>query len=195
MNGDTAFALAQSQEFDLVILDLHLPGMGGAEIAQRLRHTGNGRQTVPIIALTADAFAGDHLGKEFDACLIKPLDEDRLWRTIRRLCRRERVPGAITAPHLDEIRDRLRSRLHDAIVDQRRRISSVLASGDFSLLPDLAHELKGLAGYFGLRELSDAVTEFEQILTVAGDATAIVQRLARINAIIEQMDGGIRSPL
>jgi CheY-like chemotaxis protein len=70
---------------DLVLLDISLPGMDGTEVLSRLRATAHGA-TVPVIALTAHAMAGDRerfLGLGFDAYVTKPIvDEQALIDTI-----------------------------------------------------------------------------------------------------------------
>ena len=51
-DGNQGWLLADSYEYDLIILDLMLPGMGGAEILRRIRRKN---QQVPILILTAHA--------------------------------------------------------------------------------------------------------------------------------------------
>lgn len=194
-SGDAALELGRSGEFDLVILDLHLPGMDGAETARRLRFADGrareGGRAVPIIALTADVFASERLGDEIDACLTKPVDERKLWRAIRRLCggRREAdVAMSFDAEmRFAEIRDQLRPRLLVSIAEQRQRIAGALTACDFGALLELAHDLKGVVGYFGLREFSEAVAEFEQALSRSADAESLARQLALIDAFIERL--------
>jgi signal transduction histidine kinase/CheY-like chemotaxis protein len=73
--------------FDLVLMDMHMPGMDGLEAARRIRAAEanrNGPRT-PIIALTANAFAEDRdacLAAGMDGFLVKPLDRERLEETL-----------------------------------------------------------------------------------------------------------------
>ena len=57
MDGEEAFKIVTSEQFDLIITDIGLPGMSGLELSQRIREweTMNGRKPVPIIALTGHA--------------------------------------------------------------------------------------------------------------------------------------------
>ncbi|MDR2877649.1 MAG: response regulator [Chromatiales bacterium] len=186
-NGNDALARSQLQAFDLIILDLHLLDMDGAEVARCLRLS---KRTAPIVVFTADTFFSDRLGKEVDAYLTKPLDANKLWQTIRRLCADRRIESESIRGFetgCSKLSDLMRPRLISAVIEQRQRISTVLAAGDFKLLPHLAHELKGVAGYFGLREICEAVAEFEQALVCTDDADAIARQLARIDVYIEQM--------
>ena len=52
--GETAVALARQQVFDLVFMDLQMPGMDGYEAARRLRVAGAANAATPIIALSAN---------------------------------------------------------------------------------------------------------------------------------------------
>ncbi|MDD4964419.1 MAG: response regulator transcription factor [Gallionella sp.] len=87
-NGLRADEILSTQEFDLVILDMGLPGLDGSEILRRLRYRNN--QT-PVLILTAhdkvsDRVAGLDLGA--DDYLTKPFDLTELEARIRALLRR-----------------------------------------------------------------------------------------------------------
>ena len=71
----------EEHRFDLVLLDLHMPGRDGFEIVRRLRASGSRNRTTPVVALTADAYAESHaraLASGFDAVLTKPLTIERM---------------------------------------------------------------------------------------------------------------------
>ena len=73
--------------FDLVLMDMHMPGIDGLEAARRIRASEAVRNTprTSMIALTANAFAEDReacLAAGMDGFLVKPLDRDRLALTL-----------------------------------------------------------------------------------------------------------------
>jgi PAS domain S-box-containing protein len=75
-------ARAAGVPFDLVLMDLHMPGIDGHEAARRIRtaEAETSRRT-PIIALTANAFSEDReacLAAGMDGFLVKPLDREQL---------------------------------------------------------------------------------------------------------------------
>ncbi|GFM68279.1 DNA-binding response regulator [Pseudomonas cichorii] len=87
-DGNSALHALLSETFDLVILDLGLPRLGGLEVLRRLRHDGS---TVPVVILTArdateDRIAGLDAGA--DDYLIKPFDVSELKARLRALLRR-----------------------------------------------------------------------------------------------------------
>lgn len=87
-NGKRADNLLAANEFDVVILDMGLPDMDGAEILRRLRHRKN---YVPVLILTArddvqDRVHGLDMGA--DDYLTKPFDIQELEARVRSLIRR-----------------------------------------------------------------------------------------------------------
>jgi signal transduction histidine kinase/CheY-like chemotaxis protein len=81
----TAYVTAQAfgTPFDLVLMDLHMPGMNGNDAAARIRAAERmtGAERTPIIALTADAVAENReacLAAGMDGFLTKPLDREQL---------------------------------------------------------------------------------------------------------------------
>jgi PAS domain S-box-containing protein len=78
-------ARERAQPFDLVLMDMHMPGIDGLEAARRIRSAEGDATRTPIIALTANAFAEDReacLAAGMDGFLVKPLDRERLAATL-----------------------------------------------------------------------------------------------------------------
>jgi len=76
-------ALAAGRPYDLVLMDVQMPGMDGLEAARRIRsaEAQAGAPPTPILALTANAQADDRtacLAAGMDGLLVKPLDRERL---------------------------------------------------------------------------------------------------------------------
>ena len=60
MNGVEGLSIVESQELDLILLDINLPDIDGYEIARRIRSSSKAELTqIPIIAVTANAMKGD----------------------------------------------------------------------------------------------------------------------------------------
>jgi len=89
-SGPEGLELGRSQPFDLILLDLMLPGLSGLEVCQELRAR---RVLTPILMLTAldtteDKIKGLRLGA--DDYLTKPFDVDELLARMEALIRRNR---------------------------------------------------------------------------------------------------------
>lgn len=87
-DGQECLDLLAENSVDLILMDLHMPVMGGLEAARKLRFLPNGR-TVPVIALTADvrpavidecrdAGMVAHVGKPFDPARLLALIEEHI---------------------------------------------------------------------------------------------------------------------
>ena len=79
-NGKEAVEMVKAGNFDVVLMDIQMPVMGGFEATQEIRRDER-FQDLPIIAMTAHAMAGDH-EKSIEAGmndhLTKPIDPDQL---------------------------------------------------------------------------------------------------------------------
>ena len=85
--------LLEKQAFDLVLMDISLPGIDGKEATRRIR--ANPRfARLPVIAVTAHAIKGEDaaiLASGVDALITKPIDEAMLLQTIRSSLERTEV--------------------------------------------------------------------------------------------------------
>ncbi|KAF9432193.1 histidine kinase osmosensor [Entomortierella beljakovae] len=89
-NGKTAVETFNSQHFDLILMDVQMPIMGGFEATQEIRKLEmlkGGNEHLPIIALTAHAMIGDRekcLSAGMDEYITKPLRASELIATINK---------------------------------------------------------------------------------------------------------------
>jgi len=96
-DGDEGLALALSENFDLIILDVMLPGRNGTSICQELRRKGI---TTPVIMLSArDTVAQRIEGLDYgaDDYLVKPFSFAELTARMRAMMRRKDAPAAVLA--------------------------------------------------------------------------------------------------
>jgi PAS domain S-box-containing protein len=99
-NGRLAVQKATSDRFDVVLMDVQMPEMGGLEATKTIRDSerdsGESRH-LPIVALTAHALAGDKercFEAGMDAYLAKPLKPDELVDVVERLAMKPESPAA-----------------------------------------------------------------------------------------------------
>ena len=86
-DGTAALRESEAQPFDLILLDIRMPGLDGNEVARRLRlaEARCSRAPLKLVALTANAFAEDQATSRaagFDMFLVKPMRRDDLQRLL-----------------------------------------------------------------------------------------------------------------
>jgi signal transduction histidine kinase/CheY-like chemotaxis protein len=91
---EEALRMLQKQAYDLAIVDMHMPGMDGTELAQRIREAGHELPLVLFSSLGRKE-ASDSL---FAATLAKPPRQSQLFDTLVTLLAREAVPRTAQAP-------------------------------------------------------------------------------------------------
>jgi len=113
-SGFEAISKARNNPFDLVFMDLQMPGMDGVETTSRLRGMDTKSHRTPVIALTAHALADEQerlTRQGFDGYLAKPISNNQLIETIREYtgyaC--EPTPKADPRSALPEVRDTRRA--------------------------------------------------------------------------------------
>jgi len=87
-NGREAVEAVERNDFGLVLMDIQMPEMDGIAATRIIRAmSGNGKASVPIIALTANAMKGDeeeYLAAGMNGYLTKPIDRESLISTLQR---------------------------------------------------------------------------------------------------------------
>ncbi|MBI5352764.1 MAG: response regulator [Chloroflexi bacterium] len=86
MNGLDGVTAAETQEIDLILLDINLPDIDGYEVARRIRSSAKRSLAyTPIIAVTANALKGDAekaLSAGCDVYMSKPINIRELWARV-----------------------------------------------------------------------------------------------------------------
>jgi PAS domain S-box-containing protein len=88
-NGIEAIELFKEKhsELDFILMDIQMPRMGGEEATKRIRELENGSGCIPIVALTANAMAGDrekYMAAGMDEHVGKPIHKQELFETLAR---------------------------------------------------------------------------------------------------------------
>lgn len=187
--------------FDIVLLDVQMPGMDGNEVARRTREI-EGAQDLPIVALTAGALREEReraLAAGMNDFLTKPLDPRRMIACLRKLVARRTgqtiavslrkkptaaaqnaSPGALGIEGIDEaaINSALREDLPLLLSMLRRFIAEfeAVVTEAPANLPARMHKLRGGAQVIGAASLASATVDVEAACH-AGDAEAIRRSL------------------
>lgn len=90
-DGLRLFRESAPDEFALILMDIRMPVMDGYETAKEIRALDRPDADVPMIAMSADAFADDIkrcMAAGMNGHVAKPVDPDLLYQAIRRFCRK-----------------------------------------------------------------------------------------------------------
>lgn len=189
-DGFEAIDMVQKADFDVVLMDVSMPGMDGLEASRRIRALGGHYQTLPIVAMTAHAFAHDReacLEAGMNDYLSKPLQREQLYAMLKRWGLHKNTvveaseavlaPVAMvgtTKPILDEsiIQTLIGDTSPDlfkqlvAIFLQESRehfdaLPSLVMNDDFTAAAKHAHAVKSTAGALGAVALQDMCGQLE----------------------------------
>lgn len=97
-DGEAALAALSEETFDIIILDMRMPKLDGRATARAIRAKGGAYATMPILALTAEAFvedAANALAAGVSEVLSKPVDRQVLAATVARWVTQARQKAAL----------------------------------------------------------------------------------------------------
>lgn len=183
-DGLEAVRSVAARRYDVVLMDVQMPGMDGIEAAAAIRKLPPPANNVPIVALTANAMAGDAdlcLNAGMDAHVAKPINVEALTRGINAAINRRN--GEMSMPQIanqangmpkvetsgsefdkDVVEslesalgsqiDEFATRYSADIRDRAIRIRHAADAKDWAALAILAHDLKSLSASFGAIRLA-----------------------------------------
>ncbi|WP_087501298.1 ATP-binding protein [Pseudomonas sp. SID14000] len=203
--GQALQACAQ-RRFDLILLDVHLPGMSGVELCRQIRAAPGPNRHTRVLALTAGVQPGQvpgYLDAGMQGVLAKPLRLDNLRQALA-----EAVPAEVAGVDatmdwslLDTHRSLLGEQklqgllkvLHQSLEQHATALAEALPAEDFTEVLHLAHRLAGSCDSLGfsglaalLRRLEDAARQHdEQALKALCEPLAT--ELAHARVTLEQL--------
>lgn len=165
-NGQALLEKALSTHFDLILTDIHMPGMGGMEALGLLRDAG---VDTPVVALTANVMTHDiaaYLQQGFAGHLAKPIVRDAFVRTMQRFL----PPSSSgTEPALpDQEMAQLRARFLTSLPQRIQAIQVAWQQQDLAQLREAAHTLKGAASLFQETPLAALAAALEDASDLKG---------------------------
>ena len=172
-DGREALAASAKQSFDLILMDVQMPVMGGLEATKEIRNRERGTDVhVPIIATTAHAMSTDRdnaLSAGMDFYLSKPIRAEDLFRAIDNLVH-DHVAlkrGIDEKSLLEGVggNRRILRKLIDIFVKDSprmlREVRNAVRNSDAHALATSAHALKGAAGNFGPNAVNEIARQLE----------------------------------
>lgn len=91
-NGLIALSKYEHNDFDIILMDIQMPGMDGYEATQKIRKLKTYKKNIPIIAMTAHTIKGEHehcIKVGMNDFISKPFDKNELYQKIFELLKKQ----------------------------------------------------------------------------------------------------------
>ncbi len=203
-SSEDALRRAETESFDAIVMDLHLPERDGAETARLLRTGGGPNARTPIIAVTGDALAEQAnraIRAGIDDILIKPISRTALINRLQawNVPDPRSVPSSTggTAPlDASEANRRARGRpdvarelftiLCRTLPPSRDTLAQARTERDWKTIREESHRLQGAVAYCGVPRLEAALAEL-QTATRDSDPAVLERAVIRVEQSIAEV--------
>jgi PAS domain S-box-containing protein len=212
-DGQIAIDLAMTQPFDLILMDMQMPIMGGYAATVELRRRG---LKIPIIALTAYAMAEDRdkcLASGCDDYLSKPVNEETLLKTIKEHLGNAAsistedsagggVVGAQPSRRAAESSGAIKSSLAgnprmqtiipefvNGLPREVRKMNNLLGRSDLAALQKVVHQLRGASGGYGFELATEAASRAEESIKAGNALESVTAEIKSLIEVIRRIEG------
>ena len=213
-NGYEAVEALVQKSFEVVLMDVQMPRMGGIEATAAIREKEKSKANrVPIIAMTAHAMAGDRercLEAGMDGYVSKPIQPEKLYEEIEKF---RSVSANVTANDVslntavtkifdpdaalslasgdEELLLEITSMFLNDYPRLMSRVKEAITNGDCDALSFAAHSLKGSAGNFCATSVWDAAEQLES-LADKGEQWGFGAALVTLNREVELFSAALK---
>jgi CheY-like chemotaxis protein len=153
-----------------------MPGMDGFEATERIRNAEGSNKHTKIIAMTANAMAGDRekcLSVGMDEYISKPIDFEIMFKMIEETTVHEAIQRKSDYIHkcMESFMTQTKLEINDATIifevyvkslhEMMENIEKALVSNDFKELSKISHQLKGSSGSLKIKEIFELAKTLE----------------------------------
>jgi CheY-like chemotaxis protein/HPt (histidine-containing phosphotransfer) domain-containing protein len=202
--GSTALDLLQSNTYDLVLMDVHMPDMDGYTVTSEIRRLErqNGTTPVPILFVTANTLGETRLRATVvggTQLITKPITRQGLLKAIADLLGEldEHPPPAAPPSSQQDLHevlnnvDRTTRPLLPRYLAARRAdiglMNTALQRGDATVIQTLGHNMKGSGASYGLVQVTQLGDDLE-MAAMRKDWDTIAERLQVLEDLLERID-------
>lgn len=190
-SGEEAVRYASETHFDLVLMDVEMPGMNGIEAMKRIHDNEAQGQKIPVVALTAHAQPDEImqlLNAGMDDYVVKPVSDQQLRAKLDKWAKsdvsiqppektRDKLivdweSGLKLANNKRELAQELLAILKDTLPEDQLAINNAFNAEKAQLLQQHVHRLKGAVKYCGVPGIQEAVGQFEITLKTGNSIQA-----------------------
>ncbi|MDB6061090.1 MAG: signal transduction histidine kinase [Verrucomicrobiaceae bacterium] len=198
-NGREALAHCEQQRFDLILLDIQMPELNGAQVADMIRNGSSENRSTKIVALTAHLLPEEQrrlLAEGFDLCLIKPITETQLRDLLDSCVTAERaMPQQPVQIELSLERARNKPALAKEFLRDLLRDLPTLRTALFQhhqddnleALLEETHRVHGASCYCGALKLQQSSYALEETLKQNSSRDAVAAATGTLLAAIDEL--------
>ena len=194
-SGEAAVARALGEAFDLVLMDISMPGIDGYEATRQIR-LGKSADELPVIALTAYASSVERENSEVSGMndyLTKPIERDKLAAVLERWLPLSAAVSAVDTPMLESMLDQIGrenlvkviGKFRDEASDRWRTLAQASSSAD---LARESHTLASTCSSFGLPAIAEQLRDIEATAKAGGTVDAV----ADLDVIGKELETGLQ---
>lgn len=220
-NGKKSVKAVQDKKYDVVFMDIQMPVMDGLEATRQIRLLGGEFSSLPIIAMTAHALAGESdksLAAGMNAHVTKPIDPAVVFNTLSQWVASSEIPvdnkdpaklqpvdidsipelpGINVSSGLDRIGGKW-DKLKSILINFQKKINNIaddiathIERGEWDLATRLAHTLKGTSGNVGAEALYQQAAEMERVCADK-DKPSAINKLDELRPVLDIVIKGLQ---
>ncbi len=215
-SGAEVLEAVDKNKFDLILMDIQMPGIDGYAATKEIRKLNNGYSEIPIIALTAYALKGDRekcIKAGMNDYLTKPISADKLIVKIDTLLKINQYKPEPVAEVLQnepvifdyerlkkvsmgdvEFEEELLTSFIEDINNKLDKMTELVNSKDMVMIMELAHTIKGASYSVGAQQIGDEVLAIE-ISCKSNDYESVFERMDKLRTAVSNTRSEIKKIL